>query len=111
MLSQVLKLGKAEQCFFLQHVVVVCLHTLLLDPSVDIFVLCTRHKWVVRSDLYIRLQATLRVACLWPSNVIDKSTAGVVGKRLPTLQSYAFEWVRDWIRVIAARHHAIDKVE
>jgi len=34
-----------------------------------------------------------------------------VGKRLPPLQSQAFEWVRDWVRVIAALHHAIDKVE
>jgi hypothetical protein len=36
---------------------------------------------------------------------------GVVGKRLPPLQSHAFEWVRDLVRVIAALHHAIDKVE
>jgi hypothetical protein len=35
----------------------------------------------------------------------------VVGKRLPPLQSHAFESVRDWVRVIAALHHAIDKVE
>jgi hypothetical protein len=35
----------------------------------------------------------------------------VVGKRLPPLQCHAFEWVRDWVRVIAALHHAIDKVE
>jgi len=35
----------------------------------------------------------------------------VVGKRLPPLQSHAFEWARDWVRVIAALHHAIDKVE
>ena len=36
---------------------------------------------------------------------------GVVGKRLPPLQSHAIEWARDWVRVIAALHHAIDKVE
>jgi hypothetical protein len=36
---------------------------------------------------------------------------GLVGKRLPPLQSHAFEWVRDWVRVIAPLHHAIDKVE
>jgi hypothetical protein len=35
----------------------------------------------------------------------------VVGKRLPPLQSHAIEWARDWVRVIAALHHAIDKVE
>jgi len=33
----------------------------------------------------------------------------VVGKRLSPLQSHAIEWVHDWVRVIAALHHAIDK--
>jgi hypothetical protein len=33
--------------FFLQHVVIVRLHALLLDPTLDIFVLFTRRKWVV----------------------------------------------------------------
>ena len=37
--------------------------------------------------------------------------SAVVGERLPPLQSHAFEWVRDWVRVIAALHHAIDKFE
>ena len=35
----------------------------------------------------------------------------MVGKRLPPLHSHAFEWVRDWVRVIAALHYAIDKIE
>jgi len=35
----------------------------------------------------------------------------VVGKRLPPLQSHAIEWVRHWVRVITALHHAVDKVE
>jgi hypothetical protein len=35
----------------------------------------------------------------------------VVGKRLPPLQSHALEWVHDWVRVIAALHHAIDMAE
>jgi len=35
----------------------------------------------------------------------------VVGNRLPPLQSDAIEWARDWVRVIAALHHAINKVE
>jgi len=34
-----------------------------------------------------------------------------MGKRIPPLQSHAFEWVRGWVRAIAALHHAIDKVE
>jgi hypothetical protein len=33
--------------FFLQHVVIVRLHTLNLDPTLDIFVLFTRRKLVV----------------------------------------------------------------
>jgi hypothetical protein len=40
-----------------------------------------------------------------------KPQPAVVGKRLPPLQSHAFEWVRDSVNVIAALHHAIDKVE
>jgi len=35
----------------------------------------------------------------------------VVGKWLPPLQCHPFEWVWDWVRVIAALHHAMDKVE
>ena len=35
----------------------------------------------------------------------------VVGKRLPPLQSNTIGWSRDWVTVIAALHHAIDKVE
>jgi len=33
------------------------------------------------------------------------------GKTAPTTTSHAFEWVRVWVRVIAALHHAINKVE
>jgi hypothetical protein len=33
-----------------------------------------------------------------------------VRKHLPPLPSHACEWVRDWVRVIAALHHAINKV-
>jgi len=35
----------------------------------------------------------------------------VLGKRLPPLQSHTLEWVRDWVRVIAALHHTINHVE
>jgi len=35
----------------------------------------------------------------------------MAGKRLPPLQSHAFEWVCDWVRAITALHHAIDKVK
>jgi len=37
--------------------------------------------------------------------------AVVVGIWPPPLQSDPNEWVRDWVRVIAALHHAIDTVE
>jgi len=44
----VFKAWEMQSCvFFLQHVVIVRLHTLLLDPTLDIFVLFTRHEWVV----------------------------------------------------------------
>ena len=35
----------------------------------------------------------------------------MVGKLLPPPQSHTCEWVRDQVGVIAALHHAIDKVE
>jgi len=35
----------------------------------------------------------------------------VVGKLLTTVQSHAIGWVHDWVRVIAAPHLTIDKVE
>ena len=34
-----------------------------------------------------------------------------MGKQLPPLQSHAFKWVCDWVRVIVALDYAIDKVE
>jgi len=43
--------------------------------------------------------------------IVFNLPAGEVGKRLPPLQSHAFEWARDWVTVIAALHPAIDKVE
>jgi hypothetical protein len=39
---------KTECCvILLQHVVIVCPYALLLDPTLDIFVLFMRRKWVV----------------------------------------------------------------
>ena len=59
----------------LQHVVIVCLHTLLLDPTLEIFVLFTCRKLVVGIVLYYRLKATLSVAFPWLSDVIDQRSA------------------------------------
>jgi hypothetical protein len=54
---------ETQSCvFFLQHVVIVCLHTLLLDPTLDILVLFMRRKRVVGIVLQVRLKATLHVA-------------------------------------------------
>jgi hypothetical protein len=57
------------------------------------------------------LRSTIQEAQNLTKKSHTKVRNAVVGKRLPPLQSHAFEWVRDWVRVIAALHHAIDKVE
>ena len=62
--------------FFLQHVVIVRLHALLLDPALDIFVLFTRRNRVVGIVLQVRLKAPLSVAFSWLSNVIVQLSAG-----------------------------------
>jgi len=61
---------------FIQDVVIVCLHTHHLDPTVDISVLPTRCKRVVGIDLSVRLKATLSFAFPLLSNAIDRRTAG-----------------------------------
>jgi len=55
------------------------------------------------SSKYIHLQS--------PSPSLLSMCTAVVGKRLPPIHSHAFQWVRDWVRVIVALHHAINKVE
>jgi len=47
---------------FLQHVVIVHLHAILLDPTLYIFVLFTRCKQEVGIILYVPLKATLSFA-------------------------------------------------
>jgi hypothetical protein len=48
--------------FFLQHVVIVRLHALLLDPTLDIFVLFALRKRIVGIVLQLRFKATVSVA-------------------------------------------------
>jgi len=55
---------------FLQHVVIVRLHALLLGRTLDIFVLFTRPKRVVEIVLLVSLQETMSIAFPWFSNVI-----------------------------------------
>ena len=62
--------------FLLQHFVIVRLHALLLDPTLDIFVLFTRGKQVVGIVLYVRLKATVSVVFPWRSNVIAQRSTG-----------------------------------
>jgi hypothetical protein len=62
--------------FFLQHVAIVHPHTLLLDPTLDRFLLFTCRKRVVGTVLYVRPKATLSVVFPWLSNVIAQRTAG-----------------------------------
>jgi hypothetical protein len=41
----------------------------------------------------------------------DKPTNSGVGKQLPQLHIHGFDWIRDWVMVIMALHHAFDMVE
>jgi hypothetical protein len=54
--------GTQSGVFFLEQVVIVRLHALLLDPTLDIFVLFTRRKRLVGIDLYVRLKAIVSVS-------------------------------------------------
>jgi hypothetical protein len=62
---------------FLQHVVIVHLQAHLLDPTLHIFVLFRRCKWIVGITLYIRLKAALSVALPCLSNVINQRSVSV----------------------------------
>ena len=65
-----------------------------------------REEWEIRCTWDRQFRYDLRGQ--WAR---DTSRHVVVGKGLPPLQRHASEWVRDWVRVIAALHHAIEKVE
>jgi hypothetical protein len=62
--------------FFLQQVVIVRLHTVLLDPTLDAFLLCTHRKWVVGIVPQVCLKATLTVSFPWLSNLIAQRSSG-----------------------------------
>jgi len=62
--------------FFLQHVVIVRLHALHLDPTVDIFVVFTRCKQIVAIVLYVCLKETLSIGFPWLSKVIAQQSTG-----------------------------------
>jgi len=64
--------------FFLQYVVIVRLHALLLDPTLDTFVLVTRRKRRAGIVSYVRPKPALSVVFPWLSNVIDQQSGGSV---------------------------------
>jgi hypothetical protein len=73
--------------------------------------------WEFSMPKYLRIVAILAfwlwlipVSSRWIS-MLRNLCASVLGKRLPPQQSHTFECVRDWVRVITALHHAIDKIE
>jgi len=65
--------------FYLQHDVIVRLHDLLLDPTLNIFEHFTRRKWVVGIVLKVHLKATPSVGFPWLSHVVTQhsTSAGV----------------------------------
>jgi len=67
---------KQSGVFFLQHVVIVRLHSILLDPPLDMFLLCTCCKQVLRIDLYVHSTATLTSAFPWLRHLIDLQRPG-----------------------------------
>jgi hypothetical protein len=69
------------QCgvLFLQPVVIIRLHAILLDPILDIFLRFTGHKRIIGNLLQVHLKETLSIAFPWLSNVIalGSTSAGV----------------------------------
>jgi hypothetical protein len=61
---------------FLQPFTIECLHALLLDPTLDIFILFTHRKWIVGIVVYVHLKATVWVELPWLSNVIPPRSTG-----------------------------------
>jgi hypothetical protein len=82
--------------FFIQHIVIVYLPTLLLDLTLDILVIVTHPKWVVGIILKVSLKATLSVAFPVLSNVIaQRSTSARVYFRP---QKRNWRWLSDRVR-------------
>jgi len=88
------------QCgvFFLQLVVIVCHHTIVLDPTPAIFVLLTHCKQVVGIFIASPVQAFLSVAFTWLRNIIAQQRAG------------AGEYFCPWQRRLLQLRHAICNV-
>lgn len=53
-----------DSAFFLRHIVIVHLNALLLDSTLDIFVLFMRHKWEVGIVVIVTRVATKRIVFL-----------------------------------------------
>jgi hypothetical protein len=61
-------------------------------------------------SLQVHLSGAMASVRMYSGNEAGESDS-VVGKRHPPLQSHAFDWVHNWVRVIVALHHATDNFE
>ena len=71
----------------------------------------TTLQGALMNNAELRLAKAMLNNCVRHYKLRQMMMPDVVGKRLPPVSSHAFEWVRGWVRVIAALHHAINKVE
>jgi hypothetical protein len=62
--------------FFLQHIVIVCLHAVLLDPKLDIFVLFAHRKQLVLIGFQVRVNDTMIFPFPWLRNEHNQWSAG-----------------------------------
>jgi hypothetical protein len=78
--------------FIRQPSVIVNLYSLLLDPTLDIFVQFTRRKLVLGSVLKVHLKATLCVVYPWLGNVTAPRSAGTQVYFCPRQKRW--QWLR-----------------
>jgi hypothetical protein len=62
--------------FVLEEIVILHRHALLLEPTLDMFVLFTCRKWIVRIVLEVRIKETLSVVFPWVSNIFAQHCPG-----------------------------------
>jgi hypothetical protein len=75
----VVEASETQSCaFVIQHVVIVRLHAMLLNPSMDICVLIMGRKRVEGIVLRVRLKAALSVVFPWLCKIINQGSAGTV---------------------------------
>ena len=93
----------------LQHVVIVCLHALLPNPTLDLYELFMKHRWVVGIVVVVRLKATLSIAFPWLSNAITQQSAGS-GVRFHLWQQRCW-WLKLWVCYVLSVFHIEKNVQ